>query len=91
MNLDLSGAGAVTTNLFVILWNPEIIILHIDLMVTILVTNHRLAVIMLLPCTHHSGSIEVFCDTQLINSALYCLHLLAKIFSRPYQHNTRSI
>ena len=63
MNLDLSGAGAVTTNPFVILSNPEIAILHIELMVTILVTNHRLTVIMLLPCTHHSGSIEVFCDT----------------------------
>ena len=66
MNLDLSGAGAATTNPFVILSNPEIAILHIELMVTILVTNHRLTVIMLLPCTHHSGSIEVFCDTYYI-------------------------
>ena len=63
MNLDLSGAGAVTTNPFVNLLNPEIAILHIELMVTIIVTDHRPTEIMLLPCTHHSGSIELFCDT----------------------------
>ena len=63
MNLDLSGAVPVTTNLFVILSNPEIAILHIDLIVTILAINPRLTVIMLLPYTYHSGSIEVLCDT----------------------------
>ena len=84
MNLNLSGAGVVTTNPFVILSNAEIAMLHIELMVTILTTNHRLTVIMLLLCTHHSGSIEVFCDIVAHkNSALYCLHLLAMIFSRP--------
>ena len=41
MNLDLSGAGVVTTNLCVILSNQEIVILHIELMVTILVTKQH--------------------------------------------------
>ena len=33
---------------------------HIESMETTLTTNHRLTVIMVLPCTYHSGSIEVF-------------------------------
>ena len=85
MNLDLSGAGAVTTNPFVILSNPEIAILHIELMVTILATNHRLTYSLSYPLQNMWGCVYSVDPFPLWWLREYIYFVLSSSSNRKYE------